>query len=112
MEMTDTMFMNSNSSTESNSDEKCRLPTMNLIFSDETQFTVKEQQQQQIRKRSSSRNSLINHRDLSKLNRKSFDGSMRINNGIESNNSSYWRSTNCYNTRSSENFRLEKTGYV
>ena len=104
--------MNSYSSTESNSEEeKCRLATMNLILSDgnnEAQLTTK----QQMRKRSSSRNSLINHRDRIRSNRKSFDESMCINNGIEHDINSSSRSTGYYHTRSSDDFRLEKTGYV
>jgi hypothetical protein len=79
--MTDSMFMNSNSSNESYSDnEKCRLQTVDLICSDnkEEQLTTKI---------SSIRNLLTN-------------------NQIEYDTSPFWQS----NDDNDENSRLEKTG--
>ncbi len=64
--MIDGMFMNSNSSNESNSsDEKYRISTVNLNFpnNNEEQIVTK---QQQIIKTSPSQDSLTNHKDVNK----------------------------------------------
>jgi len=82
--MIDGMFMNSNSSTESSLEEdKYRLSTANSIFLDD--------EEQILNKCSSSRNSLINNKDLIRSNREST----WMNNGIE-----HWRT----------NLRMEKIG--
>jgi len=106
--MTDGMFMNSNSSNESNSDdEKCRLLTVDLIFPDknEEKIVVK----QQTTKTLPSRNSLINNKDV--IN---FNESIRTNNGIEHDIRSCWRSNSYTDAHLSEdnneNSRLGKTG--
>jgi len=103
--MTDGMFMNSNSSNESNSDdEKYRFPTVDLICSDNNDEQIIVKQQQLITKISHIRNSLNN-------NRNSFNESIHTNNGIEHNIRSYWQSNSDNDAHlSEENSRLEKTG--
>ncbi len=79
--MIDGMFMNSNSSTESSLEEdKGRLSIDDSIFPNDNHEEQFIHKQQHTRKRSSSRNSLVNNKDLVRSSRES---TWRTNSSLE-----------------------------